>query len=188
MRDLALFLSLYMILSCVQDQEIIRQKYLIKGQEVASLTQSELLKNVSNALEKGGPQYAIEFCSINALFLKDSLSQLYNCQIKRIAHKYRNPIDMPQTEKEIEQLNLYQEDFLNGKSLKPHVFIFEKHIEYYQPIFVAKEACLKCHGAPDKDISNETLAKIRERYPNDLATGFALNDFRGAWKITFTNK
>ncbi len=30
------------------------------------------------------------------------------------------------------------------------------------------------------------LEMIKARYPDDLATGFTLNDFRGAWKITFT--
>ena len=47
------------------------------------------------------------------------------------------------------------------------------------------EACLKCHGNPDTQITEGTLAKIKELYPNDMATGYKLKDFRGAWKITF---
>jgi len=186
MRALAGILTIFMIFSCGQNDDTIKQKYLQKGGEIASVTQSELLKNVSQAMKKGGPEYAIELCNLNALFLKDSLSKLYNCQIKRISNKFRNPIDMPQTETEMEQLNHYQEAFLEGKLLQPNVFLFDNQIEYYQPIMVAKEASLKCHGDPNKNISNETLAKIKERYPNDLATGFSLNDFRGAWKITFS--
>ena len=186
MRDLMRILILFIIFSCSQNDDSIKQKYLQKGGEIASVTQSELLKNISQAMKIGGPEYAIEFCNLNALFLKDSLSKLYNCQIKRIANKYRNPIDMPQTVTEIEQLNKYQETFFDGKPLQPIVFLFDNQIEYYKPIMVAKGACLKCHGDPNKNISSETLAKIRERYPNDLATGFALNDFRGAWKITFS--
>jgi hypothetical protein len=34
-------------------------------------------------------------------------------------------------------------------------------------------------------IAPGTMNVIRELYPNDLATGYALNDFRGVWKITF---
>ena len=110
MRVLTLFLILNMISSCskneqsVQKEDSIKQEYLQKGAEIANLTQAELLKNVSYAMEKGGPEYAIEFCNIRALSLKDSLSRLNNCQIRRIALKYRNPVDMPQTEKEKEQL------------------------------------------------------------------------------------
>jgi len=191
MRVLTLFLILSMISSCskseqtAQKEDSIKQEYLQKGVEIANLTQTELLKNVSRAMKKGGPGYAIEFCNIRALSLKDSLSHLNNCQIRRIALKYRNPVDMPQTEKEKEQLNQYQDAYQKGESLKPTVYLFNDRIEYYKPILIDNVTCLKCHGDPGKDIAEETLVMIKERYPNDLATGFALKDFRGAWKITF---
>ena len=193
MRFITLFLIFFMISSCgqrkekkaAQKEESIKQEYLQKGGEIVSLTQSELLKNVSHAMKKGGPGYAVDFCNLRAMFLKDSLSRLNNCQIRRIALKYRNPVDMPQTKKEKEQLYQYQAAYQKGESIKPKVYFFDDRIEYYQPIIMAKEACLKCHGDPGKQIAEETLEKIKARYPNDLATGFALNDFRGAWKITF---
>ena len=193
MRFITLFLIFLMISSCgnreekqaTQKEESIKQDYLQKGGEIANLTQSELLKNVSNAIKKGGPGYAIDFCNMRALSLKDSLSRLNNCQIRRIALKYRNPVDMPQNEKEKEQLNQYQLAYQKGESIEPEVYLFYDRIEYYQPIIIAMEACLKCHGDPGKQIAEETLEKIKARYPNDLATGFKMNDFRGAWKITF---
>ena len=192
-RLISLFLIVFLISSCgergekqsSQKEESIKQEYLQKGGEIANLTQSELLINVSNAMKKGGPGYAIEFCNLRALSLKDSLSHLNNCQIRRIAIKYRNPVDKPQTKEEKEQLNQYQLSHQKGESIKPEVYLFNDRIEYYQPITIAMEACLKCHGDPGNQIAEETLDKIKARYPNDLATGFALNDFRGAWKITF---
>jgi hypothetical protein len=193
MRLITLFLLVILISSCgrsekkaAQSDESIQQEYLQKGAEIAHMTQSELLKNVSQAMKDGGPGYAIDFCNLRAMPLKDSLSRLNNCQIRRIALKYRNPVDMPQNEKEREQLNHYQMASQKGDSIGPEVYVFEDRIEYYQPIFMAKEACLKCHGNPGEQIAEETLEKIKARYPKDLATGYALNDFRGAWKITFT--
>lgn len=192
MRFITLFLIFLMISSCgrnekkaAQKDEFIKQEYLQKGGEIVNLTQSELLKNVSHAMKIGGPAYAVDFCNIRAMFLKDSLSRLNNCQIRRIALKYRNPVDKPQTEKEKEQLNQYQVDYQKGNSIKPRVYLFDDRIEYYQPIFIDKGTCLICHGDPGKQIAEETLEKIELHYPIDLATGFALNDFRGAWKITF---
>ena len=196
MRLLGTILILCLIISCSDTKQketpkkpdSIQQEYLKMGGDVSKLAQTELLKNVSLAMKKGGPVYAIEFCNLKAMPLMDSLSKLYNCQIKRIAIKYRNPADMRKAGKEIEQLNQYQTTFERGESLTPTIHLFEDRIEYYKPIMLGKPACLKCHGDPDKHIAKETLKKINERYPNDLATGFALKDFRGAWKITFSNE
>lgn len=193
MRIITLFFIVFMISSCgtrkenkaVQQDESIKQEYLQKGGEIANLTQSELLINVSKAMKKGGPGYAVEFCNLRAMPIKDSLSRKNNCQIMRISSKYRNPADMPQTEKEKELLKQYQLAHENGESIKPEVFLFEDRIEYYQPIILAMEACLKCHGETGKHINEETMNKIQAHYPDDLATGFELNEFRGAWKITF---
>ena len=181
MRFLTLFLLVFMMHSCGNKEESLKQEYLQKGGEIVNLTQSELLKNVSHALKTGGPAYAIDFCNLRAMQLKDSLSRLNNCQIRRIAIKYRNPADKAQTDAEKDQLFLYQE----GKSTEPKVYLFNDRIEYYQPIFIDNGACLICHGNPGIHITEETLEQIKVRYPGDLATGFALNDFRGAWKITF---
>ena len=192
MRLITLFLIFAMISSCglndkktAQNEESIKQEYLQKGAEIANITQAELLKNVSNAMKNGGPGYAIEFCNLRALPLKDSLSRLNNCQIRRIAVKYRNPLGMPQNDAERERLNQYQVAHQKGESMVAKVDFFQDRVEYYQPIILGMEACLKCHGDRGKHISEETFGKIKEHYPNDMATGFAMNDFRGAWKITF---
>ncbi len=136
-------------------------------------------------MKTGGPGYAIDFCNSRAMLLKDSLSRINNCQIRRIAVKYRNPADMPQTKTEKDQLFQYEDVHQKGESIKPEVYLFENRIEYYHPIFINNGACLICHGDPGTQIADETIEKIKARYPNDLATGFAMNDFRGAWKITF---
>ncbi len=196
MRFANLYLIVFMISSCgsrgerqaLQHEDSLKQEYLQLGEEIATQTQAELLKNVSMAINKGGPEYAIDFCNVRALPLKDSLSRLHNCQIRRISARYRNPADMPRSEKEKDQLQQYQLAHQSGGSIQPEVYFFNDRVEYYQAITIAMEACLKCHGNPENQIAVETLAKINALYPNDLATGYAMNDLRGAWKITFTKK
>jgi len=194
MRLITSFLILLAISSCgikqekaAQKEKSIKQEYLQKGGEIVELTQSELLRNVSQAMQTGGPGYAVEFCNLRAMILKDSLSRLHNCQVRRIASKYRNPADMPQTETEKDQLYQYQSANQKGEPIEPQVYLFDDRIEYYKPIFMDKGTCLICHGIPGEQISEETLEQIKTRYPDDLATGFAMNDFRGAWKITFVS-
>ncbi len=209
MRLITLFLILAVISSCAgnreksvqetgtidqdtenleQENASLEQEYLQKGGEIVSLSQAELLKNVSGAMQSGGPVHAIDFCNERALPLKDSLSQANQCQIRRIALRYRNPADRPREGTEKDQLSGYQETHLAGEPLEPEVYVFDDRIEYYHPIIIDRGTCLVCHGTPGTQIAEETMQIIRERYPDDLATGFAMNDFRGAWKVTFMKK
>jgi hypothetical protein len=199
MRLLSLYFILAVISSCAgnpekslqkdasreQEHASLRLEYLRKGGEIVSLSQAELLKNVSRAMQSGGPGYAIDFCNERALPLKDSLSRANQCQIRRIALRYRNPADSPSEGTEKEQLTRYQEAHQAGESLEPQAQVFDDRIEYYHPIIIDRGTCLVCHGTPGTQIAEETMQIIRERYPDDLATGFAMNDFRGAWKVTF---
>lgn len=155
------------------------------GMEIAAATQAELLKVVQGAMASGGPAYAVQYCNVEALDLKDSLSTLHNCTIQRLSTKFRNPADKPLTEIETEQLKSYEMLHSEGKALTPSVHILGDQVEYYQPIMIGSGACLLCHGDPATQIAKETLSIIMELYPDDLATGYAMNDFRGVWKITF---
>lgn len=168
-----------------QQEQAVKEKYLKKGMEIATLTQAELLKAVQGAMASGGPDYAVEYCNIEALVLKDSLSTLNNCTIQRLSTKYRNPADKPVTELEMEQLQSYETLHREGGTLTPSVYIVGDKVEYYQPIMIGSGACLLCHGDPATQIAGETMSMIKEHYPDDLATGYAMNDFRGVWKITF---
>ena len=194
MRFFSLFILVLVISSCgvkekrsAQEEDALKQEFIQKGSEIANITQAELLKNVSKAMQTGGPGYAIDFCSYRAMQLKDSLSRLNDCEIRRIAIKYRNPLDKPQSKTEKDQLYQFQDAVQAGSSIEPEVYFFDDRTEYYQAIIIDKGTCLVCHGSPGTQITDEILEKITARYPGDLATGFALNDFRGAWKITFYN-
>jgi len=171
-----------------QQEQAVKDKYLKIGREVATLTQAELLKVVRGAMASGGPVYAVDYCNVEALDLKDSLSALNNCRIQRLSVKYRNPADRPQSEIELEQLKSYESLHSEGKSLNPSVYIVGDEVEYYHPIVIESGACLLCHGDPETQIAGETMSILKQLYPNDLATGYALNDFRGVWKITFLHK
>lgn len=196
MRLTSLFLILFLLSSCVnnkdkatQDEsnkkETLQLAYLEKGGEIVKLSGAELLKNVARAMSEDGPGYAVDFCNVHALSIKDSLSGVYNCEIRRIAINYRNPADMAQTEVEEDQLNTYQEAHQKGEVLKPQVHLFDDRIDYYHPILINNGACLLCHGTPGQEITVQTMEIISSHYPGDLAINYAMDDFRGAWKISF---
>lgn len=155
-------------------------EYQKRGDEITNLAQATLLAHVGSAIQKGGTEYAVEFCNLQASAIVDSLNAVNNCTISRLSEKNRNPENNLGNSSDI----TIAEIMSNG-SLKDTLLSAENTLTYYKPIRTGLAACLKCHGDPQTDINATTLAKIEELYPNDLATGYQLNDFRGVWKVEF---
>jgi hypothetical protein len=157
------------------------------GNDISGKAQGVLLANVSSAMQKGGPEYAIEFCNLQASSLIDSLSKANNCTISRVSVKNRNPGNNLKNEKERQLWDHYAEKLKSGNA-SDTLLRSEDALVYYKPIKTAMPACLKCHGAPGEDIQTATFQTIQELYPNDKATGYDLNEFRGMWKIAFSTQ
>ena len=156
-------------------------EYQKKGDEITILTQAILLSNVGKAIQSGGTEYAVEFCNLKASSIVDSLNAVNNCAISRVSQKNRNPENNLKNETETTIIKLMSEG-----SMKDTLIRSENTLIYFKPIRTALAACLKCHGNPGSDINTATMQKINQLYPNDLATGYQLNEFRGMWKVKFT--
>ena len=57
-------------------------------------------------------------------------------------------------------------------------------VNFYYPI-VTNGMCLQCHGEPNKEIDEATLAQLNNLYPDDKAKGYAMNQVRGIWSISW---
>jgi hypothetical protein len=154
-----------------------RQKEL--GDSISLIAQQTLLMNVSVAMQNGGPSNAVDFCNIHASGIMDSLSKIHQLKISRISLKYRNEANVP-TDFEVKLL----EHLEKMSNIKDTLIVSLGKATYYKPILIGMPTCLKCHGS-EKEIDSKTLEIINDRYPNDLAKGYKMGDFRGAWKIEF---
>ncbi|MEJ2468546.1 MAG: DUF3365 domain-containing protein [Campylobacterales bacterium] len=103
--------------------------------------------------------------------------------VKRISLKYRNPANAPQDDEKAVLESL--------QTLKANAVILPKELvevlgngtyKYYKPLLINKAACLKCHGDIGK--TSELAKAINARYPEDKATGYKMNDLRGAIVVT----
>lgn len=159
--------------------------FLEKGDAITMATQTALLQTVSKAISEKGIHGAVEYCNLKALAIVDSLSKVHNCQIRRVSDKYRNPQDKAQNEVEEKALKTFLTKHQNQEKLEPFTLQEAGSTYYFKPIVVAMETCLKCHGEKGKDIEPKTLATIEKLYPNDLAKGYKLKDFRGMWAVKF---
>lgn len=156
------------------------KKYQNSGQVITANVQAVLLSNVGKAIQTGGPEYAVEFCNLEASSIVDSLNEVFNCNISRVSAKNRNPQNAIVTSQEQTIWRIFSE-----QQLADTLVMHDDILVYYKPIKIGMPACLKCHGNVETDINTATQEKLNELYPSDLATGYKLHDFRGLWKIEF---
>ena len=185
MKNFLLIIPALFLFACANnapDSVTSDMHYQVVGDSLTNLAQQTLLKNVSGAMKQGGSIHAIEFCNLNASPIMDSLSELHGATISRVSEKNRNPNNKA-SGFEIELLTA-----MESLKLKDTLIAVGGATTYYKTIRLGMPACIKCHGVPNDDINEATLEALNRLYPNDLATGYTLEDFRGAWKVEFTNK
>jgi len=155
------------------------------GQKASASLLQALGGNLKKHLKAGGPMAALEFCSNNAYALTEEVDASLgkDVSVKRVSLRYRNPANAPQGDEQAVLESL--------QTLEANAVVLPKELvevvgngtyKYYKPLLINNEACLKCHG--DLDKSSELAKAIAERYPEDRATGYKMNDLRGAIVVT----
>jgi hypothetical protein len=152
------------------------------AKEYMSGLKSVLMKN----MKEGGPLKAVSVCSDTASDLTRIYSAKLKIKIKRISYKNRNIKNFPD-KFEKEALNkfaeLYSQNELNTETeiIKKVNVNGKEVVRYIKPIII-EAPCLNCHG--DREILPEVSERIKQKYPNDKATGYKIGDLRGAISIT----
>lgn len=179
---LSLFFSILFLFSCARalSEEERREKSLELFKELGRTLQSEL----ADAIQKGGPENAIQVCANISPLIEEKISKEQGLKVRRISDKYRNPNHAP-TDWEKEVLNRWKEDI--SKGIAPAIYTTTENNEYrvMKPILLDNPTCLKCHGMPVTEINKPTLDKLQEIYPNDNAKGYKLGELRGAFSATW---
>ena len=160
--------------------------YLDAGQQLAMKTKSSLASHLVAAIGEKGPEGAVEFCNIKAIPNTDSMSLELNAHIKGVSDKPRNPANQA-NEAELAYIKAWKEAKAKGLKFAPKVIeINDKMVGYY-PI-ITNEMCMQCHGKPNSDIKASTLENINNLYPNDMATGYKLDEIRGIFVVEMSRQ
>ena len=144
-----------------------------------------LVGELTAAMEEGGPENAVAFCSSEAIPLTEAVEGRVQggLELKRTSSRYRNPENAPDQAEE-EALRHF-ERVVEGGTPPPSSYVQRVSAEeyrYYQPLMVG-EFCLQCHGAPET-MSPQVRGVLEEEYPGDLATGYEAGDFRGLVRVS----
>jgi len=167
------------------NHHLLESRALELGTQISDSTQKMLAGNLKKAIAAGGVFHAIEYCNTEAMPITRKMEEKYGVKIKRSSLKVRNPQDRPD-ENERSLLLHFDSLATAGAPMTPAVrWLDDDHLLYARPIMLNKGLCLSCHGEVGSAVSDSLYAFIRSKYPEDRATGYKLNDFRGMWSIVF---
>ena len=156
----------------ITEVEILREA-MVWGDSITQEAQAQLMAQLQQAIAANGHSGAIDFCQVNALPILKSLETKHAVTLRRVSSRPRNPLDAP---------DAAETPLLDAYAYKGEVLLYTK------PIVISNAMCLSCHGDPKKDIAPETAAKLKQRYPQDPATGYSLEDLRGMWSLRLPKK
>jgi hypothetical protein len=142
---------------------------------------STLKPKLKEAIQTGGLQHAISVCATEAPKISRQLSEKTGWMVKRVSLKPRNklsafPDDFERTV--LEKFNIDQTLNESGVALE-HAEIVDNNFRYMRAQ-VVEAICLNCHGT---SLSPDTRKALKEYYPEDAATGYALGQIRGAFSL-----
>jgi len=148
--------------------------------ERAAAAVAALRSQLGAALSEGlaeSPEAAIGACRVKAPAIAAAVAGP-GVTVGRTSHRLRNPSNAPEP-----WMLPFLEEFAAGEP-QPGAFrsvsLGERGTGYVEPIYL-QPPCATCHG---EAVDPGLLAKIREHYPEDEATGFRVGELRGLfWAV-----
>jgi hypothetical protein len=164
-----------------QGQPLSSAQDLQKGGELIKSLGQQLKAKLMHALQTEGPINAVELCSQESQKLAKAISQSNEgWEIRRISLKARSVHAMPD---EWEKTALLQLELQNEKKQADDpLIISQSDAQGFRMLkgIKTEAICLTCHG---ENINGNLASKIKALYPQDQATGYRLNQLRGAFSV-----
>lgn len=141
-----------------------------------------LKPQLKQAMDKGGPSAAVAVCAEAAPAIADSLSTESGWTVRRVSLQPRNASRAQPDE--WEQAVLYDFNRRQAQGEAPGRIAFGEVVDGRYRFMQAQGVeplCLLCHG---KGLSDDAQAALDKYYPDDQATGYSLDQVRGAISLS----
>jgi hypothetical protein len=149
---------------------------------VASM-QDALLRELTTALDIGGPAHAVRSCHIDVIGITQRIGRQEGVAAGRTSDRLRNPTNAPRP---------WAAPLVAANAGRPvhdvegFAVDLKDKVGVLRPI-AERPMCAACHGAPDR-IAPEVRTDIADRYPSDRATGFTEGEIRGWFWVEIPKK
>ncbi|WP_345122992.1 c-type heme family protein [Hymenobacter antarcticus] len=144
------------------------------GDSLTATADTLLRRTLARELAAGGVARAMAFCRPETYRVVDSLAGVLKATAHRVSERPRNPASQAPLLAE----EMRPDTVRTTKRLSQEVFFYQR------PIVLNNQLCLRCHGEVGKDISAADYASIKQKFPQDKATGYQLGQPMGAWQLS----
>ena len=151
---------------------------LAASRDIARSMQSALKGELMQTMASAGPVGAIAVCRTRAPAIAGQAGSAAGVRVSRTALRLRNPANAPDhaSRAVLEQFT----ERLRAGAAPEELEHFAPAIDggaRFMTAIVMQSPCLACHG---DNIAEPVRQALRDRYPADAATGFAVGELRGA--------
>ena len=144
------------------------------GDSLTATADTLLRRTLARELAAGGVAQAMTFCRPETYHAVDSLAGVLKATARRVSERPRNPARQAPLLAE----EMRPDTVRTIKRLSQEVFFYQR------PIVLNNQLCLRCHGEVGKDISAADYALIKQKFPQDQATGYPLGQPMAAWQLS----
>jgi len=151
-------------------------------------TRGHMARSIAAAKQAGEfelAEHTLNFTpAASAREIAEKFSEGKTLTLRQVSARYRNPASKPDAY-ESKILTMMEQDpqRWEGKDWTEKVVDGDRAtMRYLRPLFV-KEACMGCHGDPAK-----VPAIVRNKFPDDLATGYEVGELRGAISVLWPTR
>lgn len=183
---LAIIVTLLIAVSGVY-AEVTKEQAIEKSKEMVGELGGALRSKLQETIKTSGFAAAIPVCKDMAPAKAKEVSEKYKASIRRVSLKNRSTSNTPDPYEALMLENM-EHDQAEGKLKEAYVEVVtsangRKSLRLMKPV-VTEALCLNCHGMPDK-LNPEAAKAIKDLYPDDKATGYGLNQIRGAVTVIY---
>ncbi|MBX0291766.1 DUF3365 domain-containing protein [Hymenobacter sp. HSC-4F20] len=145
------------------------------GDSLTRTAERELRQVLTAKLDSGGVAAALPYCRPAALPATDSLAGVLQATLTWGSPRPRNPTH---------RLAVSAADLAPTDTVRRVARPSTEEFTYQRPVVLTADVCLRCHGKVGQDIAAADYALIRQRYPQDQATGYRLGQSMGVWRVS----
>ena len=144
------------------------------GDSLTATADTLLRRTLARELAVGGVAGALAFCRPETYHAVDSLAGVLKAVARRVSERPRNA----DSQAPLLAAEMRPDTLRTIKRLSQEVFFYQR------PIVLNNQLCLRCHGEVGKDISAADYALIKQKFPQDQATGYRLGQPLAAWQLS----